>query len=143
MLTFGGLVHDIGKLSLPPELVYKENLSYDEEKELQTHVIKGAELLQTLGTSPSVVSVVLQHHERFDGQGYPLGLIAERIHLFAKIVAVADTFDNLTSKRPGGNPISLENAVEELKKMEGRFDPSIVRTVSPADTLKDHKKKVA
>jgi HD-GYP domain-containing protein (c-di-GMP phosphodiesterase class II) len=93
-------VHDVGKIIVSPEILEKPGrLAPCEYAEIQRHAVFGARLVDSLG-DPGMTAIVRHHHERFDGSGYPDGLHGEAIPLGARIVAVADTFDALTSARP-------------------------------------------
>ncbi len=131
LLTYSSLLHDIGKLYIPKRILYKNTpLTQEEELEVQTHTRRGAELLQSLGIVPNAVLTALQHHERYDGQGYPAGLEKEDIHLFSRICTIADTFDNLTSKKPNSEPVSAIEAIEMMKNMTGKFDTNLINQVN-------------
>lgn len=130
-LAYAALVHDVGNLFLPKTLLYKKgDLTEEEKLYMQTHTRKGAELLQSFGSPPGVVLAALQHHERMDGEGYPQALEPEKIHLFARIVAVADTYDALTSNKPYKPAMSPKDAIEKMKTIEGKFDPTILKQVT-------------
>ena len=133
-LTFGALVHDVGNLFLPKRILYKtEKKTEEEELEMRSHARRGAELLQQVGAPPFVVLMALQHHERWDGEGYPSNLAEEEIHQFARICAISDTFDELTSKRPDSDPVSTEEALEIMKKSDGQFDPKLLDSLAEAE----------
>jgi HD-GYP domain-containing protein (c-di-GMP phosphodiesterase class II) len=130
-LTFGSLVHDVGNLFLPKRILYKtEEKTEEEELEMRSHARRGAELLQQVGAPPFVVLMALQHHERWDGEGYPSNLREEEIHQFARICAISDTFDELTSKRPDSDPVSTEEALEIMRKADGQFDPKLLDSLA-------------
>lgn len=95
-----GLLHDIGKLKIPEQIIKKpERLSNDEYQIIKTHPIEGYKILQTMPYVEHVKSAALMHHERCDGSGYPLGLIGDKIDYYAKIVAIADVYEAMTSAR--------------------------------------------
>lgn len=100
-LSLAGLFHDIGKLKIPREILYKPGkLNEEEYKLVKQHTIFGYNLLkETMGISKNIALGALQHHEREDGSGYPLGLKSNKIHEFAKIIAVCDVFNAMTSNR--------------------------------------------
>ena len=101
LLARAGLMHDIGKLAIPRDVLSKHApLDEAEWSLMRTHPEMGLTLLDRAGQSPREVLAVLYHHERLDGSGYPYGLRAESIPIEARIVAVADTYDALTSDRP-------------------------------------------
>ena len=126
------LLHDLGKVGVPLEVLHKNGpLAPEEEQQMRRHVEIGARLLGDLGAD--VAQIVEQHHERPDGRGYPHGLSGGAICLEARIIAVADAFDAMTSDRPyrAGREPAL--ALEELHRCDGRsanlpgqFDPEIV-----------------
>ena len=120
-------VHDLGKIAIPDYILLKPGkLEADEYKEMQTHTVKGAEMLSDIlshhglsegKSSETLRNIVLSHHEMLDGSGYPYGLKGEEIPLEARIVAVADIFDALTSPRPYKDAWSNDQALETLHKM--------------------------
>ena len=129
-LRWAGLVHDIGKLRIDPAILNKpDKLTDDEYEAIKQHPEFGAELAKPLAAwlGDSVLAVV-QHHERWDGGGYPYGLKGHEIALPARIVSVADTFDVMTSVRSYKSARSSAEAREELAKCAGtQFDPAVVR----------------
>jgi HD-GYP domain-containing protein (c-di-GMP phosphodiesterase class II) len=126
VLARAGLMHDIGKLGIPQTVLGKESpLSESEWTLMRAHPEMGLTLLDRAGQSSREVLAVLYHHERLDGSGYPYGLRAEGIPIEARIVAVADTYDALTSNRPYRNACSEAEArrvlAEEAKaRLDGR-----------------------
>ena len=94
---------------------------------MKLHPAKGANILENTNEYNDIADIVLSHHERYDGTGYPRGLKAELIPLWARIISVADSFDVMTNMRPYKTTMSNEEAVAELKKCSGtQFDPQIV-----------------
>ena len=133
-----GNVHDIGKLGIPDALLQKpDSLSDDEMATMSKHSRIGHDILQCFAFSQNDAETALQHHERFDGSGYPQGLAGDDISRRARIVAVADTFDVLRSGRPYCPAVSLEEALGEISKNAGtQFDPEIAKAaVDCADKL--------
>jgi putative two-component system response regulator len=123
-------IHDIGKLSMPDRVLYKTSrLLGDEREAAKKHVADGTAILAGF-TTPllhAAAEIVHSHHERFDGSGYPAKLAGPAIPLFARIVAVADTFSALTSRRPWREAASVSIAVEQIEKESGfGFEPKIV-----------------
>jgi HD-GYP domain-containing protein (c-di-GMP phosphodiesterase class II) len=120
-------VHDVGKVVVSPEILEKPAaLSPSELAEVERHAVFGALLVASLD-DPELTAIVLHHHERIDGSGYPDGLRGEEIPLGARIVAVADTFDALTSRRPYRAASSPGAAIELLEDEAGRtLDPEVV-----------------
>ena len=129
-LRIGGLFHDIGKIGIPDSILLKESkLSDDEYSQIKNHPTIGAHILQNATIFQDILPIVKHHHERYDGNGYPSKLKGEEIPYFARIAAVADTFDAMTSKRTYRNAIPLEEVKEEIKRCEGtQFDPNIAET---------------
>lgn len=131
------LLHDIGKIGIPDEILLKpDTLSPTEQSVMRTHVMIGYDILKHLDHLSPAAEIVLSHHERFDGGGYPRALQGEQIPLGARIFAVADTFDAMTTDRPYRRAVSLEKAREEIaREATKQFDPAVVQaflSVSPA-----------
>jgi putative nucleotidyltransferase with HDIG domain len=129
VLHRGGLLHDIGKIGVPADILDKTGKLSAREKDLiREHVKWGARILEPIAAFAEILPIVLQHHESFDGSGYPEGLAGKAINLGARIFAVADTFDALTSHRPYREAIGKEQAIEIIKNGAGsQFDPKVVR----------------
>jgi hypothetical protein len=120
-LVLAAELHDVGKIGVPDEVLRKNGKLTDEEYRcVQAHPAIGEQILRALlADHPMVLAVVRWHHERIDGAGYPDGLKGEEIPLSARIVAVADTFDAMTSERPYRPALSIEAAVQELRRVAG------------------------
>lgn len=134
LLARAGLLHDVGKLGIP-DAVLEKHTSLDESEWIlmRTHPEMGLTLLNGSGRSSREILAVLYHHERMDGSGYPYGLKAEAIPLEARIVAVADTYDALTSNRPYRRACSQDEARRVLREESGeRLDPKAVRALFDA-----------
>lgn len=128
-LRYSAVLHDVGKIGIRDSILCsKEKLTEEEFEEMKSHVIKGAKILEQINkTNPDIVYGVKYHHERYDGKGYCEGLSGDDIPLFARIIAVADTFDAMTSNRPYRKEFPEETAVEELIKGAGtQYDKKIV-----------------
>jgi len=123
----GGLLHDIGKLGVSAHVLDKPDRLTDEEfAEMQTHVTIGATILEPLDSFADILPLVLHHHERFDGRGYPAGLAGSGIPYEARIMGVADTFDALTSDRPYRKGLPLETALRIIREEAGsQFDADV------------------
>jgi HD-GYP domain-containing protein (c-di-GMP phosphodiesterase class II) len=133
-LKFAALLHDIGKIGVSGKLLNKEDsLTDDEHKAVCRHPDIGCAILEGVDFLGESRIIIMQHHERPDGSGYPLGLKGEEILLSAKILAVADAFDAMTSQRPyRKTALCVEDAVFELKKYAGAsFDSSVVAAAVP------------
>ncbi len=130
-LAIGGLVHDVGKLSVPNEILQKPGALTDEEYDvIKRHPELGSELVRQLGFSAQVARLVLDHHERLDGSGYPRGLGAPDLDIETRILAVCDVFDALLSKRVYRPAWALDKALELLSKQSGTgFDPACVEAL--------------
>jgi HD-GYP domain-containing protein (c-di-GMP phosphodiesterase class II) len=117
ILTLAGLLHDVGMLNISEELLHKpESLTEEEYEEIKRHTVYGYEMLkETPGLNPRVALVALQHHERVQGTGYPLGLKQKQMDPLSRIVAVADTFHAMTSMRPYQSARVFHDAVEEIR----------------------------
>jgi len=127
-LEFGSLLHDIGKIGVPDSILRKPaKLTEDEWVLMREHPLHGQQILRGIEFLQGAARVVAQHHEQWDGSGYPLGLHEEDIDLNARIFAVADAFDAITSDRVYRKGKSYEAAAKELDDWAGRqFDPKVV-----------------
>lgn len=128
-LEFAGLLHDIGKIALPDEIINKEGkLTEQEYNIVKLHPAIGYQLLMDMTFLAVSREILLQHHERMDGKGYPLGLKGEQIDIKARILAVADAYDAMTSSRPYRRAgMTASEAVFELEiHKEAQFDREIV-----------------
>jgi putative nucleotidyltransferase with HDIG domain len=125
----GALLHDIGKIGVPDAVLLKPaKLTQDEWKEMRRHPDIGYDMIRSIEFLNTPAAIVLSHQERFDGRGYPRGLRGEEIHIGARIFAVADTLDAMTSDRPYRKGTTFENAVDEIDRCSGsQFDPEVVR----------------
>lgn len=121
----GGVLHDVGKIAIPDAILGKTSKLTDEEYAvIKIHPEKGAQLLQDIERLHSLIPYCLYHHERFDGRGYPTGLAGEAIPIEGRLLAVADTFDALTSSRPYRKGLDAEIAIAEIERCKGtQFDP--------------------
>jgi len=127
-LAKGAYLHDIGKLGVPDGILLKPGpLTADERKVMQRHAQIGFDLVKGITFLADAAEIVLAHHERFDGYGYPRALKGEEILLGARIFAVADTLDAITSDRPYRRASSFESARETIRRLSGsQFDPHVV-----------------
>jgi putative nucleotidyltransferase with HDIG domain len=124
----GSLVHDIGKIGVPDSVLGKAGpLTADEWNLMKRHPGLGHQMLRHLKWAPEVLDIVRSHHERWDGGGYPDGLATEGIPAVARLVAVCDTLDAMTSDRPYRSGFSFRVAAAEIRRMSGtQFDPAMV-----------------
>lgn len=124
----GSILHDIGKIGIPDGILLKPGkLTPEEWDVMRTHPLLGFRILASIDFLRPAIPIVLCHHERFDGKGYPLGLAGETIPLGARLFAVADTLDAMTSDRPYRQALPFEVAAEEIQRNAGKqFDPKVV-----------------
>ena len=129
-IYWAALLHDIGKIGIPQHILNKEGPLDEEEFELiKQHPIKGYELIKDTEGFEDIAKIVLHHHERWDGNGYPAGLKDGEIPLESRIIFLADSFDAMTSVRSyRKTPLSTSEALEEIKRCSGtQFDPEVVK----------------
>ncbi len=126
-LGMAGLLHDIGKMSVPSALLDKPGaLEPGERTVVQSHPVKGHQLLsESDNISSAVLDVCLHHHERVDGTGYPERLTGEQLSLHARMSAICDVYDAVTSNRPYKRPWSPSEALARMRSWEGHFDPAL------------------
>jgi putative nucleotidyltransferase with HDIG domain len=131
-LERGALLHDIGKIGISDDILHKSGaLTEDEWRIMRIHPDIGARIVEGIPFLQDTLPVIRYHHERWDGSGYPSGLKGEEIPLYARIFAVADVFDALTSSRTYRNKSSPEEALEYMREQAGcLFDPVIVEALS-------------
>jgi HD-GYP domain-containing protein (c-di-GMP phosphodiesterase class II) len=127
-ISFGAGFHDVGKVKLPIDILNKEDELTDAERnEMKRHTDYGAEILLEKGFLCGAAEIVRGHHEHIDGTGYPQGLVGEEIPIGARIVAVVDAYDAMTSVRPRHKVQAQRKAIQELERAAGtRFDPDVV-----------------
>ncbi len=127
ILRIGGLFHDIGKIGVPDSILLKtEKLTDDEYSEIKNHPSIGAHILSNASIFKDIIPIVKHHHEKYDGNGYPSKLKGEDIPLFARIAAIADTFDAMTSKRTYRDSLGLDIVKSEIERCKGtQFDPKL------------------
>jgi len=130
LVRIGTPLHDIGKIGIDDAILRKPGKLTPEEFEvMKSHTVKGATILATIPDLAPVIPIVRSHHERWDGKGYPDQLTGENIPRLARIVAVADAFDAMTSNRPYRKGMPVEIAFEEIQKQSGQqFDPQCAST---------------
>lgn len=128
-LGLGGLVHDLGKMTLPVALLRKAGqLSPPEFAVIRTHPERGYQLLANTAEIPApVLDICLHHHEKFDGSGYPRGLAGEQIPYAARIASICDVYDALTSVRPYKRALSQAEATDVMLRSRNHFDPDLLR----------------
>ncbi len=127
-LKISAILHDIGKIGIPDSILNKKGPLTNKEKELMNkHPEIGAEIVSHIEEMDDVIGGIKYHHENYDGSGYPFGLKGKEIPLFARIIAIADTFDAITTERPYKKALSKDYAIEELVKNKNhQFDPELI-----------------
>jgi hypothetical protein len=135
-IMFAGMLHDVGKLGVPTQVLQKTGkLTPDEFAAIQLHPMRGLEIVREIGFLFEALNGIFHHHERIDGLGYPMGLAGHEIPEFARVIAVADAFDSMTTTRSYREAKSIDFALDELRKGAGtQFDPVIVEAFIAAMT---------
>ena len=135
LISTAGLVHDLGKIGVPENVLRKPTRLTNEEFALiKLHPDIGRKIVQGIPLLFRAVPSVLHHHERWDGTGYPRGLKGEQIPLFARILAVADAFDAMSSPRCYKDPISINFVLAEIERgKDTQFDPEVVEAIKRVD----------
>ncbi len=127
-LRFGAVLHDIGKIGIDDKILFKPGkLTPEEYEKVKEHPRLGAQIIEGVEFLKEVAPIILYHHERYDGKGYPEGLKGEEIPLLARIISVVDAYETMISSRPYKKPFSKEEAKKEMLREKGKqFDPYIV-----------------
>src|SRR6266566_2339535 len=127
-VRFAGMLHDVGKLGVPTRVLQKEGkLTEEEFAAIQLHPMRGLEIVREIGFLNEALTGIMHHHERMDGRGYPMGFAGHEIPEFARIIAVADAFDSMTSTRAYRKATRISDAIAELRRGAGTpFDPKFV-----------------
>jgi HD superfamily phosphohydrolase YqeK len=127
-IRYAGMLHDVGKLGVPTKVLQKTGkLTEEEYAAIQLHPMRGLDIVREIGFLDEALAGIMHHHERIDGRGYPMGLAGDEIPEFARVLAVADAFDSMTSTRSYRGARPVEEAVAELRKWSGtQFDPAFV-----------------
>ncbi|MGD0585038.1 MAG: HD domain-containing phosphohydrolase [Oryzomonas sp.] len=132
-IRFGSWLHDCGKIGVPEAILnYGGRLSVDKFELVKQHPIWGSEVARLARMSGTIVNIILHHHERYDGSGYPAGLIGDRIPIEARIVSIADVFDALHSDRPYRKAYEGEQVLSVMQEFNGSFfDPHLMEIFMP------------
>ncbi len=127
-IMFAGMLHDVGKLGVPTKVLQKTGpLTEEEFAAIQLHPMRGLEIVREIGFLNEALAGIMHHHEKIDGTGYPMGFAGDEIPEFARVIAVADAFDSMTSTRSYREARRMSEAIEELRKGAGsQFDPVMV-----------------
>src|SRR5207302_10431871 len=134
ILSYAAILHDVGKLGVPTRLLRKTGpLDATEAAAIRLHPVRGVDAVRDIAFLDEAYTAILHHHERVDGLGYPSGLAGDKIPQFARIIAVADAFDSMTSTRSYRAARPVEDALAELRLCAGtQFDPGIVDAIVAA-----------
>ncbi|MBD5606561.1 MAG: HD-GYP domain-containing protein [Candidatus Eremiobacteraeota bacterium] len=141
VVEHAALLHDLGKIGIPDAVLLKPSRLDAQEREIiERHPVIGGEMLGSISTMSDIAPCVLHHHERIDGRGYPHGLPGERIPLGARLIAVADTFDAMTTDRPYRRALSVEASIAEMRRVSGTqleaaFVEAFLRLVGRGDIV--------
>jgi HD-GYP domain-containing protein (c-di-GMP phosphodiesterase class II) len=127
-IMYAGMLHDVGKLGVPTKVLQKTGpLTEEEFAAIQLHPMRGLEIVREIGFLNEALAGIMHHHERMDGTGYPMGFAGDEIPEFARVIAVADAFDSMTSTRSYREARRIGEAIGELRKGAGsQFDPGLV-----------------
>ncbi len=139
VLELSAVLHDIGKIGVPESILNKPgSLTHEEFEVIKTHPDSGVKIVESIKEMEEIIPYMRYHHERYDGKGYPTGLSGEKIPLLARIIAVADTYDAITSDKPYRKGSDHEFAVDVIKKCSGtQFSPEVVEAFLKSSTCKD------
>jgi len=134
LIDWGGILHDVGKIGVYDSILNKQGKLTDSEyDDIKLHPLIGAQIVEGISFLESIIPYILEHHERFDGKGYPRGVAGENISIKGRLLAVADTFDAMTSDRPYRKALESEDALKEILKNRGtQFDSEVVRAFEKA-----------
>ncbi len=135
-----GILHDIGKIGISHDILHKKGELTDEEwVHIKAHPLKAIEILEPLKFLEQEKKIILSHHERYDGKGYPFGLKGSQICFEAQILSVADSFDSMNSSRPYRQPLAKENIIAQLHKSSGtQHAPEVVEALLRLLTKRPH-----
>ncbi len=134
LIDWGGVLHDVGKIGIRDSILNKPGKFTDDEyNEIKLHPLIGTQIVKDISFLEPVIPYVLEHHERFDGKGYPGGMAGKNISIKGRLLAVADAFDAMTSDRPYRKGLKPEDALKEILRNGGtQFDPEVVRAFERA-----------
>ena len=119
-IRYAGMLHDVGKLGVPTKVLQKTGkLTEEEYAAIQLHPMRGLDIVREIGFLDEALAGIMHHHERIDGRGYPMGLAGDEIPEFARVLAVADAFDSMTSTRSYRGARPVEEAIAELQEVVG------------------------
>ena len=130
-IRIAALLHDVGKIAISEQILLKKDaLTTEELVKMKTHSLVSSNIVKSIDTDHRLIPIILHHHERYDGKGYPDGLELDEIPIGARILAVCDAYEAMVSNRPYRYALNTEEALEELKRCSGsQFDPKVVETL--------------
>ncbi len=136
-LQLGAVLHDVGKIGVRDAVLLKESALTDEEfEQIKRHAVYGEEMISGISRLRTAIPGVRQHHEKFDGRGYPDGLSGEQIDITARVISVADSYDAMTTDRPYRKGLTIDEAFAELRKHAGtQFDATVVDAFFASDVM--------
>jgi len=142
-IMFAGMLHDVGKLGVPTKVLQKTGpLTEEEFAAIQLHPLRGLEIVREIGFLNEALAGIMHHHEKIDGTGYPMGFAGDEIPEFARVIAVADAFDSMTSTRSYREARRMSEAIEELRRGAGsQFDPVMVEAFIAALSTQPDKQR--
>ncbi len=134
LIDWGGMLHDVGKIGISDSILKKpEKLTENEYNVIKSHPLIGTQIIKNISFLESVIPYILEHHERFDGKGYPGGMAGKNISIKGRLLSVADSFDAMTTVRPYKKALKPENSFREILRNKGtQFDPEIVEAFESA-----------
>lgn len=138
ILIYGAYMHDIGKINIGKEILMKKmQLTNEEWEELKQHPVNGVEIIKSVKSLQEIIPLIISHHERYDGKGYPNNLKGDEIPYLARILTVVDSFDAMTSNRPYNTRKTYDEGIEEIQRcIETQFDPKIANAFIEVVTSK-------
>ena len=144
-LKLAAILHDIGKIGVDDQVLRKQGrLNKEEKRKMEQHTIIGPRIVRRVRQLQPIISGIRHHHEMYDGSGYPDAIKGEDIPLLARIIAVADTFDAMTSDRPYRKGLSVRSALNEIQQFSGKqFDPKVVHALLAAHEVGEIEKPVS
>jgi len=144
LITLAGYLHDIGKVSLDEDLLSKKSITAEEKQIITQHSIESANIVSSVLGLNEVASIVLAHHERWDGKGYPLGLHSTQIPYLSRMLTIVDCYDALASRRRYKDPLPQTEVVKIMLDSAGQYDPILLdKFLELVDTIKTESVKTS
>ena len=144
LITLAGYLHDIGKVSLDEDLLSKKGITPEEKQVITQHSIESANIVSSVLGLNEVANVILAHHERWDGKGYPLGLHSTQIPYLSRMLTIVDCYDALASRRRYKDPLPQTEVVKIMLDSSGQYDPILLdKFLELVDTIKTESVKTS